>query len=206
MKAIFSQEELKNEFSSPSFGGLKRELEKKFEQDGLVVCQFKLNGLSLNEKQEVEFSDLKVSDINQLEVLAEAPDQLLPAVIEGWLHELPFLIVQVDSLSKKMKFDGPEGQLKNFVDLVDSCSSLTDCLMAIEKTLIQDLETKTFWASNSLHMTETIQQLLAAFEKKDFVLLSEILEYDLAHGLQKWNETLGRIHAGVSAEKSESQP
>jgi hypothetical protein len=51
---------------------------------------------------------------------------------------------------------------------------------------------------------KTTGDALQAFETKDFVLLSEILEYDLGHVLQNWQELLQNMQNTMKEESEKT--
>jgi hypothetical protein len=173
-----------------TLGDLFKAFEADFVSRGEIICQFKVNGLSLSENDEKKFSETLVDDVEIVEINSESPTALLFGLLSNWMSELPVLVQNTDQLSKEIKFNGIEGNLKAFVDLVDSCQFLVESLIDLEKIIARESLNHEKWRQNEEMTARAISEALAAFEKKDFVLLAEILEYDLAHSLQIWAEEI----------------
>ena len=88
--------------------------------------------------------------------------------------------------------------MSQFVDVVDSCQFLVDSLMSL-RTLCQSYEfvQLPIWKVSEEMTARAISEVLSSLEKKDLVLLADVLEYDLGHSLQSWLETLGKLRTHV---------
>jgi hypothetical protein len=168
-------------------------LENNLLQNGEVVCQFHLNGMKMTESDEKRLSQISIAEIETIEIESESPQALLFGLIDNWVSELPLLVRNADELAKEIKFKGVEGHLKSFVDLIDSCQFLTESLISLEGIIKGPMIKKEQWRKAEQLTAQAISQSIKAFEVKDFVLLSEILEYDLGHALQIWLEQIQAV-------------
>lgn len=190
-KTIFTKHDVEKLYDpNLDLGSLMKAFEEEFLKKGEVICQFKLNGMTLSEEDEVRLSKVNLEEIQTIEIESENPTSLLFGLLDNWIQELPLLIKNVDELSKEIKFEGIEGHLKSFVDLIDSCQFLMESLIHLKNIVRTDLIPEKMWAENESLTARAIGEALTCFEKKDFVQLSEILEYDLGHSLQNWYEQL----------------
>jgi hypothetical protein len=190
-KSNYSGEEVRDKF--PSAKNLKELivlLEDEFHLKGEVVCQLWINGTSLGEEDEIKLGSTLTGEINSLQVETQKPGELLKNLLNNWLTELPVLIGSVDALAQAVKFEGMDGQYKDFVDLIESCQFLIDSLLSLQKVIQVSSELAPIWIKNSQDTAQAIHDCLAAFEKKDFVLLAELMEYDLGNSLQEWKDIL----------------
>jgi hypothetical protein len=183
-----------------TLGELFKAFENEFVIRGEVICQFKVNGMSLSENDEKKFAEIQINDIEIIDIDSESPAALLFELLNNWMSELPALIQSTDQLAKEIKFNGIDGNLKAFVDLVDSCQFLIESLINLEKIIYREAFQLEKWRHNEELTARAISEALAAFEKKDFVLLAEILEYDLAHSLQIWAEEIRSVDGRLKAE------
>lgn len=195
----WTKQELATQFpESKTLGELFRQVEIELGKSNKVVCQFKVNGLSLTEETERRLKDGNVQDVDLLEITAETTESLLSGILENWRVEIPKMIDINDRLAQDFRFQGIEGRLKPFVSLIDSCQLLVDSVMTIDnllnaaKTVQADK-----WKSTERGMATSIGEALQAFQKKDYTLLADVLEYDLGHSLQSWQELLGQLMVEV---------
>lgn len=163
----------------------------QWQEKGEVICQFRINGMNLSEADEGRLAQATLGEVVTIEVDSERPADLLQAVLQNWVTELPTLITNADQLSQEIRFEGIEGKLSSFVNLVDSCQFLVDSLVTLEGVVqTQSWTQSEQWIENEKLTARAIGEALAAFEKKDFNLLSEVVEYDLGHSLQVWLDLL----------------
>ncbi len=163
-----------------------------------VVCQFKVNGIALAESEETKFAKTLVSEIECLEVMSRKPKEILVEVVVNWVNEIPKLIECNDRLSQDIRFNGVEGNLKVLVDLIDNCQLLVDSIMSID-SLFSNIETvkSKFWKESQSLAAAAIGEALTAFQKKDYNLMADVLEYDLGHSLQTWLDLLQTVKAEI---------
>jgi hypothetical protein len=202
-KTLMTREDIKKTYAESSdLGQLFTMLEKEFSERGEVICQFRLNGMNLTEADEQRLSMVGVQDVDFIEIDSESPTALLFGLMENWILELPKLLENTDLLAKEIRFKGIEGHLKSFVELIDSCQFLMDSLLSLEK-VVQGVQMDTpIWHEAQQLTARSIGQALKVFEQKDFVLLAEILEYDLAHSLQLWLEQIRSLNRVLREENA----
>lgn len=198
-KKIFDVSEIKAEFPNAlKIGEIFTALEQQTQAKGEIVCRFSVNGMQVSENEESKFSDFDISELQEICIETENPERLLDEVIQNWLQGLPKMIQETDALSQEIRFKGIETRLKDFVDLVDSCQFLIESLISL-RTLCSSssvVQSKS-WAENEKLTSLAIQEALNVFEKKDLVLLADVIEYDLGHCLQSWFETLNELRKDV---------
>jgi len=202
-KTTISREEILQTYPAVmDIGSLIKALEQRFLTLGEVVCQFKLNGMSLTEADESRLSQVALDEVDTIEIESQSPQDLLFNLLDNWTRELPVLMQNADELAKDIKFKGIEGHLKSFVDLLDTCQFLTESLISLEAIIQRASIDQTRWREAEALTARAIGQALKTFELKDFVLLSEILEYDLGHALQVWFEEIQRLSQTLKDENA----
>jgi hypothetical protein len=202
-KTVVTKNDILERYSPiQDLGTLFKTLEAEFLQKGEVICQFRLNGMTLSETDESRLAEIHIHEVEKIEIDSENPTTLLFGLLDNWIKELPELIKNTDELSKTIRFNGIEGHLKSLVDLIDSCQFLMDSLVGLQSIIKSDLIDKNEWKKAEEMTVRAIGESIRAFEIKDFVLLAEILEYDLAHSLQIWTEQLVRVEEGLKEENA----
>jgi hypothetical protein len=199
----WTRQEVATQFSeAQTFGDLFRQIELELGKKNQVVCQFKINGLTLNEDTEKRLRDSGVQDIDLIEVLGQAPGDIMSGILKNWCVEIPKMLDINDRLSQDLRFQGVEGRMKPFVSLIDSCQLLVDSLMSIDHLLATTVTVQTEnWKKAEQLTASSIGQALQAFQKKDFTLLADVLEYDLGHSLQSWQELVGQLMVELKNDK-----
>ncbi len=172
------------------------DIERDLKQESRVVCQFIVNGMALQESDEIKFSTLHLKDVTTLEYLSEKSNTLVDTVLEGWIKALPELIGKCERLSAEIRKKGVQHHLKDVRDLVDNCQFLISSIISL-KTILGDavIGAVPSWEKAETSTQNSLQQALNAFEKKDFAELADVVDYDLNHGLQLWLEILESVEA-----------
>ncbi len=172
------------------------DIEMDLKSESRVVCQFIVNGMALQESDEIKFSNLHLNDVTTLEYLSEKSTSLVDGVIEGWIQALPALIKKCETLSHEIRKQGIQHHLKDVRDLVDNYQFLISSIISL-KNILGDavIAAVPSWEKAEMGTQNCLKQALAAFEKKDFAELADVVDYDLNHGLQMWLEILESVEA-----------
>lgn len=191
----------KKHFDCANLSDLMKAVEDDMQTRGEVVCQYVLNGMHLEESDERRLSSTPVSDIDILEIRSEKPTALLFDILQNWEIEIPRVIGKTDELATQLRIKGPEGRYTGFVNLIDSCQFLIESLVSMDSVVdVGQFLSREEWTRCEYQMGEAIGQALLAFEKKDYPLLGDVLEYDLANSLQSWFDLLKSLRTSLQEE------
>jgi hypothetical protein len=172
------------------------DIERELQLNKQVVCQFIVNGMALREEDEIKFSTLPLKDVTTLEYLTEKTQDLVESVLGGWIEALPELIEKTDKLSVKIRTQGVTTHLRDIRDLIDNCQFLISSIISL-KSILGDsvVASVSKWDEAEQWTEKTLAEALQAFEKKDFALLADVVDYDLNHGLLLWVGILKSVQA-----------
>lgn len=185
-----------------------QDIENDLKAVNQVVCRYIVNGMELDESEESKFSAVSLQDIQTLEYLAENSANLVETVLKGWIDALPELIERTENLAQKMRVQGLSGQLKHIHDLVENCEILIDSIIPL-KGMVGDqflVSSPVDWSTAELLSKKTMQEALRALQDKDFVLLADVIEYDLNNVLQIWLDSLKVLEKTIHGESSGPYP
>lgn len=202
-----TSEELRNFYNenvplSQVFGDIEQDLRATNQ----VVCRYIINGLEINECDEARFSTVKLDEIETLEYLTENSRDLIALVLKGWIDSLPELMKKTENLTQRMRVQGLSGLLKPIHDLVQNCEFLIDSIVTIKATMGDQFlgACPIDWGKAESSSKQAVSQAVHALENKDFVLLADVLEYDLNNVLQIWLEHLRVLEKALHGECSGS--
>ncbi|MBX2996400.1 MAG: hypothetical protein KF681_16380 [Bdellovibrionaceae bacterium] len=191
-------------FGCDNLKDLIAQVEAEFQKRGEVVCQIIINDMALHESDEVKLGATLMTDIAKVEVRSEKPSALLIDIVHNWELELPKMVTLSDNLAQGIRLKGPEGQYTSFVQLIDSCQFLIESLVSMDSIIDTELFLdRQVWMQNEKMMTEAVGQALSAFEKKDFAILADVLEYDIANALQAWFDLMKDLGGRLRAENDQ---
>ncbi|WP_413559866.1 hypothetical protein [Bdellovibrio sp. HCB209] len=180
------------------------DIENDLRDTNAVVCRFIVNGMEIKESDEARFGSVPLTDVETLEYMTENSNDLVLDVLRAWIDSLPELMDKTESLSKRMRAQGFSGLLKPIHDLVTNCEYLIDSVMSL-KVIVGDrhmVASPVNWAKAEDQSKTTVTEALAALENKDFVLLADVLEYDLNNVLQMWKEHLQYLEKALNGDSS----
>lgn len=175
---------------------LVAQIENDVRAKGCVVCSVLVNGLKLNEADELRLGLTLKEDIDFIEVELERPDQLMKSTVISQLE----LMEEIDRVAQAAaesfrQLDVGRGQ-ELLISLLDGCRWFTDALVVL-RSVLQTLSPQALdfdqWQSAQNKLHQVLSELLAAVENQDKVLLADLLEYELANSLEKWRELLTRL-------------
>jgi hypothetical protein len=191
---MYSNEELKRKYdSNTKISQIISDIESENWNSGSVVCEIHLNGVYLNEDQEKELSFKTLNELNVLEVLVREKSELLEVTLRTIHQWLPKLKAHSLSLNNSLSGKSANISTDEFIQLIEGCRWLSDTLVLLKTPLYQLVKTKEYesdWVQSESFFKYTVQELYNAYEKKDYVLLSDILEYDIPEALDQWHNLL----------------
>ncbi|KYG69447.1 hypothetical protein AZI87_09710 [Bdellovibrio bacteriovorus] len=183
-------------------GKVFTDIENDLRSTNQVVCRYIVNGLEINETEEARFATVPLEQIDTLEYLTENSRDLTSIVLKGWIDALPELIQSTENLAKRMRVQGLSGLLKPIHDLVQNCEFLIDSTMTVKEMMGDQflVSSPVDWFKAEQASKNTVLQALRALENKDFVLLADVLEYDLNNVLQMWLDHLRVLEKSLNGE------
>lgn len=173
-----------------NFKDLIGKLETQVRSAGKVICTIVLNGIKLSEADEVRFADAKISEIESIEIAVEGTEALVSdtlVTLRDTLTRIQMRTVRIADLIR----DNPTGPAQfEFAGLMEQTQFLTEALAALKPRARLLGESANLWAKAEKGTQAMIRELLQAFSRNDFVLVADVLEYELFNLLGQWIEVL----------------
>lgn len=188
-------------------GQVFEDIEQELAADEKVVCRYILNGRELDEGDEVRLAETPLRLIETLEYLSEDRERLLTEVITGWLEALPELTEKIDGFAIDLRQGRARRIETGLTELVENCEFLVQSLWSI-RGLLGDSAAAAIpsWRALEANTRRTLEEVISSLEKKDFVQLADLIEYDLNDALEHWRRLLLVFseQAGVVTDASQS--
>ncbi len=166
-------------------------LEDQLSQKGRVICRVHVNGMPLTEDDEQRFAESKLAEISDIEVESEEIEHLVASSMKSlvsFIEELKEDCVQTAEKIRASKSPKNEnlvsGVFKNVQWIISALQALRPQLDPVADDFAER------WLTNETHMVHTARELAAAVDSDDYMLLADVLEYELYNSLDKWRETL----------------
>ena len=180
-----------------NLGEIIAQLHKTLDSNGEVLCEVRVNDLLLSEDEEDKFSTTPLGDIRNLNVKASTPEGLLQESLDGCKEYLERLSRAFEKTADLYRLE----DLSKAHEFYHSCIRGADWfvqLLTHYKVVHQSVEghLPLEWLSAEARLMQTLNQVLAAYEKKDFILLADLLEYELTTVLEIWRALLATLENG----------
>lgn len=174
------------------------DIEMDLKSQNRVVCQYIINGNKVDEDDEVAFSDWELSQVHTLEYLSAGVSHLVEDVIRTWIRALPEFIQQIDKLAGSLRFEASKKSRSTVLEMIENCEYLVDSLIPIKSLMGDSIAAGLSSMVSAEEQTrKALVEAISALEKKDFVLLADIIEYELATALQSWHRGLHDVLPAV---------
>ena len=189
--------EISEEFSRCSnLGEIVNELEKKVKAQGRVVCKISVNGMRLSEADEQRLFQTSVDGLKDLEFETEDPAELIRSTLISQAQmavEIGRASLTVSEAFRRLDLHPAQGLL---IALLDGCRWFTDGLVAIKsapRSLISFSFDDSQWNLTEAEFRRVVSEILAAVERQDYMLIADLLEYDLGNALDRWKVVLTQV-------------
>lgn len=176
-----------------TLGEVVSELEKKVRAQGRVVCQISVNGMRLNESDEQRLSATSVDELKNIEFETEDPATLMQSTLQSQAQmadEVSRVALIAAESFRRLDLNPAQNLL---ISLLDGCRWFTDGLVAIKsapRSLARFPFDEAQWTLAEAEFRRVVAEILAAVERRDYVLIADLLEYDLGNALARWRALL----------------
>ncbi len=191
---------------SSNLGQLITAISQWSKNQGRVVCSVSVNGTKLRETEESRFSEMKISEIAELCVESESPDGLLDESLMGCMEHIDKLMLAFEKVAYLFQ-SGDVEYAKRYQNMtLESMNDFFELIThygAVYELYRGDLTTE--WKSLETKLPNLLQQILNAFEKKEYTLVADLLEYEMLTLLEQWKieiKALGDTNSDADQEYS----
>jgi hypothetical protein len=206
MKSLtWSSAEIGNLYSTcQSLSEVISSIESDCAKRGEVVCEININGMVLTEEQELKFAKSDVEEIKQLTIKVSGLGDLLDDSLVAIWQYIPEMARISLSASDKFRKDELEQGCASLSSIIQGSSWLVDMFTQLRSNRIIALKglSEEQWSRNEVTLLDVTKQMSQALERKDYVLLADVLEYDWITVLQDWLTLLRQGQDGLIRETS----
>lgn len=193
----WSSEQIGVEFSDcENLKEIIHSVESRMWKSGEVVCGVFVNGNVLREEDELKFSDSSITEIRELKIESNRPEELVSQTLESISSYLPELLTQTDRLAEEFrKVKGNEASVM-VSEVLESFRYFTDAIFLVRSQLeswTEVQESLKTWKSTEDKHTLVFKELISAFEAGDEILVADVLEYDVADVFEEWRRLIPEV-------------
>ena len=185
-------------------------IQNELQQSNEVICEFKLNSKIIDDNMEDELVNTSVSDIHTLEIRSQNAEVLLSETLVTSSNYIINLKEDISGIAKLyLKGDLIQAATK-FASLLEACDCLVDVLVHTKAdprlnqvNSHQQEALNLSWEQAQNNFASCLSMVLQSFQSRDFVHLSELLEYELNPALDLWQKYLDTCIEILSLDKSQ---
>jgi hypothetical protein len=181
------------------FGGcsnlreLIRQVESNFAQKGEVVCEIRVNGMMLTEADEAKFAESPLDEIRDLLVCSNRPGSLISEALASAESFIPQMIDSCLASAEAFRGANLAAAQQVFSESLEGCTWLVETLAHVRGAasgLGKPITEAESWFEAEKAITQAVREVTQGYEKKDFVLVADVLEYEVTAALEIWSEAI----------------
>ena len=190
--------EISKDFSGcATLGEVIASAEAMAKQENLVVCEVRANGLRLTEEQEAQYKGTSVGELSSFEIKVQKIDALLDESLGGCLDYLAKLSDSMEVASGLFRTEDLVTAHKYYKTCVEGAELFIEMIThykIVYKNAHRNLQTGIFdWKTHEDRLLDVLGQILDAYKLKNYILVADLLEYDLINVLTLWREELIKL-------------
>ena len=192
--SFWNKEELEKQFAQ--CGTVKdviSKIETDFSSRGEVICEIRINGMIIDENDETTFATNPAFGIHDLAVKSDRPSDLINGALVSAQELVPKLEAAATTTAEKLRGSELVAAQNSFMEILDGCQWLIDTLNHVRGAasgIGKPVQQAERWLQAEALTGQTIREVTAACEKLDWILVADLLEYELTAALSVWREAL----------------
>ena len=198
MKLIINDEEKAMDFHGNTLGELLEQIQKNTVLPGTYISSVILNGetidLQVEDKKTQDFRTTLVNDVEKLEIKIVSVQEIISKNLENAEHYLEKLIPGIEKAAELFQLGDETEANQFFLNIIDGIDWLSQVFDGVVAALNIDIEStkikgKTI-QERKAQLINLTRQLVEANKNKDWVLVSDLLEYEILPFYGEWSDLI----------------
>lgn len=166
----------------------------EFKTPESFVTKIRLNGKELTENELQNNGDLPIKNIESLELIILTIPEIALNNINNAMEYLNRLIPGVEKVSELFRTKSEDEASKYFLQCIEGLTWFREVVDNVKLALKEELSKLDFGSKSIEYYEEKLlsltKELSDSQSKKDWVMLADILEYELSPYLEEWKSIL----------------
>lgn len=191
--SVWANTEISTEFpQAKTLSEVISELEATFQLKGEVICEIQVNGIAIDEADEVRLGATPVTEIESLIICSSEPARLIDQALNSCREFIPHVKQSCIRTSEKLRGTDSAGAQSQFIETMEGCYWLVDTLRHVRGASKNNVTGPGLdqWTGYETKMTAVVREVVKAYEAKDYVLVADLLEYELSEAVAAWEIVL----------------
>lgn len=156
---------------------------------GEVLCEIRVNGELFQEEDEKRYSDKPRTDIWELTIRCDRPGSLVEQALQSAIGFIPLLSAASLSTADCFRNGEIHQGSERFLEALEGCQWFIETVYHV-RSASSGIGVPVFeierWLEAEKIFTKVIQEITETFGGKDYILTSDILEYELTGTIEMW--------------------
>lgn len=164
-------------------------LENEAAARGEVICEIRMNGRILQEEDEKRFAESPRSDIHQLSIRCDRPEHLIGQAVHSALSFVPLLIQASTETASLFRQGEVHRASENLNEALEGCQWFVETIFharGAASGIGASVAAPERWVEAERYFTRVMRELTETFDRKDYVVTADVLEYELTGALEMW--------------------
>ena len=179
-------------------GDVIRRLETMAASRGEVICEIRVNGHLLNELEEADLTgdgEMKnpSAGLQSLSIRCDRPQHLILQALRSTQAFIPLLVKASLDTSRRFREGDVAAGNTQLNEALEGCQWFVETIhhaRGAASGIGEGIEGIERWHAAERMLSEVLTELTTTFDRKDFTVVSDILEYDLTAALEMWAPVL----------------
>jgi len=145
-----------------------------------TIWTVRLNGENYRENEPHDARQIKAGEIETLEIETKDRKEICRSFLENSGVMFDNLSQCLEKISRLFRMAEEKEANRHFINFLESYQDLVEMLRQCEKILELDFQ------KNLVSLGKLSDEIIAAQEKEDWIMLADLLEYELAPALREW--------------------
>jgi hypothetical protein len=160
---------------------------------GQVITTVKLNGEVYSEENPHDAVRISLSDIETLEIHTMATDEIAWRFLDSGVEQVDMIIQGAQKISELFRIADETEANEQYADFLESLRLFLQ--MVAEVKAILNLDLASAFKGRTVEdrvekLSEMMDQMLHVQEEEDWIMLADLLEYELIPLLEEWKSIL----------------
>lgn len=164
-------------------------LENEAASRGEVICEIRVNGQLLQEDDETRFANNPRSMIQQLSIRCDRPEHLIGQALRSALSFIP-LLTQASTETARLFREGEVHRAsENLNEALEGCQWFVETVhhaRGAASGVGNSVSGPERWLEAEKFFSKVLRELTETFDRKDYVMTADVLEYELKGALEMW--------------------
>lgn len=160
---------------------------------GEVICEIRLNGRILEEEDETRLASDPRTAIRELSIRCDRPEHLIGQALKSAISFIPLLSQATIDTAKLFRDGEIHYASEKFNEALSGCQWFVETVhhaRGAASGMGAAVTSTERWHEAEKLLFRVVRELTETFDRKDYVLTADVLEYELTAALEMWEPVL----------------